>query len=259
MRVLLAMRDGEKRERLKLLLESERSDCSVFLTGDGKAALAQILVLSPDVLYLDQILPVLDGQAVLQALKSAGLSCPPKVILLTVSACGELSSIDTLTDLNLPAASDITALQRAADLVQDVPQGALAALGRGLRLQLIQAHFDALGMPEKLKGRMYLSYLLDLAIPSPWLIDALTTKLYPWAARQYKTTPQALERCIRHAIEATWSRGDMTALERLFGLSIDPDRGKPTNREFLAMSAQHLRLGYGHHQQMSMAHVEKQS
>jgi two-component system response regulator (stage 0 sporulation protein A) len=50
-----------------------------------------------------------------------------------------------------------------------------------------------------------------------------------------------VERCIRHAIESTWSRGDMAALERLFGLSIDPDRGKPTNREFLAMIAQHLR------------------
>ena len=97
-------------------------------------------------------------------------------------------------------------------------------------------------MPEKLKGRSYLAFLLDLVIPSPALLDALTARLYPVAAARFATTASAVERCIRHAIEATWSRGDMAALERLFGLSIDPDRGKPTNREFLAMSAQHLRL-----------------
>jgi two-component system response regulator (stage 0 sporulation protein A) len=96
-------------------------------------------------------------------------------------------------------------------------------------------------MPENLKGRKHLAYLLDLVVPSPYLLDKLTLTLYPAAAQRFSTTPAAVERCIRHAIEATWSRGDMAALERLFGLTIDPDRGKPTNREFLAMSAQHMR------------------
>ena len=88
MRVLLAMREGEKRERFRLLLESERSDCCVSCAGDGRDALAQIQALTPDILFLDEILPLLDGQAVLEALKGAGLSCPPKVVFLTSPSRG---------------------------------------------------------------------------------------------------------------------------------------------------------------------------
>ena len=247
MRVLLAMREGEKRERFKLLLESERSDCCVSCAGDGRHALGQIQAFVPDILFLDQILPLLDGQAVLEAMKDAGLPCPPKVVFLTVPSGGEPAARAVLTDMRLSSSSEFDLLLHAADAAGELLQGALASFGADTRSALIQNHFDALGMPAKLSGRAYLAYLLDLAIPSPELIDALTTKLYPAAARQYQTTSQAVERCIRHAIEASWSRGDMAALERLFGLSIDPDRGKPTNREFLAMSAQHLRLLYADH------------
>jgi two-component system response regulator (stage 0 sporulation protein A) len=239
MRVMLAMREGKRREDFRMLLESERSDCSVFGVGDGRSALADIEALNPDVLVLDQVLPLLDGPALLKELKDTCLPCPPKVVLL--ASPGQ----DTLpipgVDEFLPSSCKFDLLLLAVRRAEDMLQGKLAGLSSPERNIRIRKHFQELGMPENLKGKKYLAFLLDLMIPSPGLLDMLTLKLYPAAAKRFSTTPAAVERCIRHAIEATWSRGDMAALERLFGLSIDPDRGKPTNREFLAMSAQHLR------------------
>ena len=239
MRVMLAMREGARREEFRMLLESERSDCSVLCSGDGRSALMEMEALAPDVLVLDQVLPLLDGPALLNELKNAYFPCPPKVVLLT--SPGKETSLLPGVDEYLAASCDFTLLLLAIHRAEDMLQGKLAGLASQARSTRIQNHFQELGMPGSLKGRKYLAFLLDLVGPSPSLLDLLTLRLYPAAAEMFTTTPAAVERCIRHAIEATWSRGDMTALERLFGLSIDPDRGKPTNREFLAMSAQHLR------------------
>lgn len=241
MLVVLALREGTRRETFRLLLESERSDCSALLCGDGHEALCAVRELTPQVLALDQVLPLLDGPAVLEALREACLPCPPKVILL--AAPGQEAPPPAMpgADECLGPHADFEEFLRALCRVEGKLQGALAALSGTRRMALIEGLFMELGMPKGLKGRAYLSFLLDLTVPSSALLDALTTRLYPAAAKKFSTSPAAVERCIRHAIESTWSRGDMASLEKLFGLSIDPDRGKPTNREFLAMAAQHLR------------------
>ena len=61
-------------------------------------------------------------------------------------------------------------------------------------------------------------------------------------AREYNTTPSRVERAIRHAIEVAWSRGQMEAIDTLFGYTVSLGKGKPTNSEFIAMVADKLRL-----------------
>jgi two-component system response regulator (stage 0 sporulation protein A) len=51
-----------------------------------------------------------------------------------------------------------------------------------------------------------------------------------------------VERAIRHAIEVAWSRGNVEIINSLFGYTIDVNRGKPTNSEFIAMIADKLRV-----------------
>ena len=38
-------------------------------------------------------------------------------------------------------------------------------------------------------------------------------------------------------------RGSIGALDRFFGSSVDPEKGKPTNREFLCRIREHITLG----------------
>ena len=76
------------------------------------------------------------------------------------------------------------------------------------------------------------------------IINAVTKVLYPSVAKQYQTTTSRVERAIRHAIEVAWDRGDIDTLNSYFGYTIQNNRGKPTNSEFIAMIADNLRLKY---------------
>ena len=44
----------------------------------------------------------------------------------------------------------------------------------------------------------------------------------------------------RLLVESTFTGSRLDALERFFGHSVDPERGKPTNKEFLAQLQQRL-------------------
>jgi two-component system response regulator (stage 0 sporulation protein A) len=44
-----------------------------------------------------------------------------------------------------------------------------------------------------------------------------------------------VERAIRHAIEVAWTRGQLETIENIFGYTINANKGKPTNSEFIAM------------------------
>jgi two-component system response regulator (stage 0 sporulation protein A) len=81
-----------------------------------------------------------------------------------------------------------------------------------------------------------------MTIENSELINAVTKILYPTVAKKYQTTSSRVERAIRHAIEVAWDRGDLETLNAYFGYTIQNERGKPTNSEFIAMIADNLRL-----------------
>ena len=49
---------------------------------------------------------------------------------------------------------------------------------------------------------------------------------------------------IRHAIEVSWNRGNWELMEEIFGHSVDIDKAKPTNSEFIVTVADKLRLEF---------------
>jgi two-component system response regulator (stage 0 sporulation protein A) len=101
-----------------------------------------------------------------------------------------------------------------------------------------------IGMPAHIKGYQYIRTGIMMAVQDITILNYITKLLYPSIAKQYNTTPSSVERAIRHAIEVAWNRGDMDALQAVFGFSISPERGKPTNSEFIAQIADHYRVDY---------------
>ena len=81
-----------------------------------------------------------------------------------------------------------------------------------------------------------------MAVKDVDMINQITKQLYPDLAKKYKTTPSRVERAIRHAIEVAWNRGQIESMENIFGYTVNSNRGKPTNSEFIAMIADKLRL-----------------
>ena len=100
----------------------------------------------------------------------------------------------------------------------------------------------SLGVPSHIKGYEYIREGIGLMYNNPGLLGAITKEMYPEIAFKYNTTSSRVERAIRHAIEISWNRGDYDLMEEVFGHSVDFDRAKPTNSEFIATIADKLRL-----------------
>lgn len=101
-----------------------------------------------------------------------------------------------------------------------------------------------IGVPAHIKGYQYLREAIMMSVEEPSVISSITKVLYPTIAKKYQTTSSRVERAIRHAIEVAWNRGRMETLEGLFSYTIDSNKGKPTNSEFIALIADRLRLSY---------------
>ena len=101
-----------------------------------------------------------------------------------------------------------------------------------------------LGVPSHIKGYNYIREGITLIYNKPDLSSAITKELYPMIAKKYKTTSSRVERAIRHAIEVSWNRANWELMEEIFGYSVDIDKAKATNSEFIVTLADKLRLEY---------------
>ncbi len=99
-----------------------------------------------------------------------------------------------------------------------------------------------IGVPAHIKGYQYLRSAIELSINDEEMLESVTKLLYPTIAKIYTTTASRVERAIRHAIEVAWDRGDVDVLSSYFGYTIQSNRGKPTNSEFIAMIADRIKL-----------------
>lgn len=98
-----------------------------------------------------------------------------------------------------------------------------------------------LGTPVSLKGYKYIKYAIKLILQNENHADNII-RLYALVASKYDTTASRVERNIRHVIETAWDRGDVTTQRKLFGYTIDSNKGKPTNAEFMCTVADWLNM-----------------
>jgi two-component system response regulator (stage 0 sporulation protein A) len=99
------------------------------------------------------------------------------------------------------------------------------------------------GVPAHVSGYSYVREAIKLTIEDPEMLKAVTKILYPTVGKHFGSTAPRVERAIRHAIELGWGRADIEKLNEYFGYTIQSDRGKPTNSEFIAMISDRIRLG----------------
>lgn len=99
---------------------------------------------------------------------------------------------------------------------------------------LIRELLLELGAPDHLVGHPYTVQAILLVVQDRTYIDSITFGLYPQLAAMFDTSASRVERAIRHLIEVTWARGDWDTLNRYFGNTVSPEKGKPTNGEFIA-------------------------
>ena len=91
-----------------------------------------------------------------------------------------------------------------------------------------------LGFSESVRGTEYVREAVARYAAGE---RSLSKEIYPAIGAACGSNAANVERCMRFAIDRAWSRGGVDVQERLFGFSVDPDRGCPTNSEFVARLA----------------------
>ena len=108
----------------------------------------------------------------------------------------------------------------------------------------VTAIIHDVGVPAHIKGYQYLREAIIMSVNDNEMLNSITKILYPSIAKKFQTTASRVERAIRHAIEVAWNRGRMDTIDELFGYTINAEKGKPTNSEFIALIADKIRLEY---------------
>ncbi len=241
----------DNRDFTKMVEEflSKKPDLQVVGVGhNGPEALDLLATTKPDIMLLDIIMPHLDGIAVLERLVQSS-EPRPKVIVLT--ALGQEQITKRVIELGanyyvLKPFNLETLATRIRQLANNEPVNVSAMHTGEHKVPNLEARISnflhELGIPANIRGYLYLREAISLVTEENELINGVTKILYPMIAKQHKTTPSRVERAIRHAIEVAWGRGNLEAINRIFGFTVDTRRGKPTNSEFIAMVADRMRL-----------------
>lgn len=98
-----------------------------------------------------------------------------------------------------------------------------------------------LGITARLKGYGYLITGIQMAIKEPERVTSITKELYPIIAQKHKTSPDKVERGIRHAVQNSRLLGRVHEFNRLLGCEAYKEGDRITNSQFIALSADGLR------------------
>ncbi len=228
---------------------------------NGEDALSKIGRWHPDVVIIDIWMSKLDGLSVVRSAKALnyGQDKPPVVIMTSpisnqnifvqaLQAGAELCLIKPVNQSNLLEYVDSMLKNRAkptSELDRSPMQKPEEETDQTPDIEAqVTRIIHQIGVPAHIKGYQYLRTAILLTVKDSDIINSVTKVLYPSVAKKYSTTTSRVERAIRHAIEVAWDRGDVDTLNSYFGYTIQNNRGKPTNSEFIAMIADNLRLKY---------------
>lgn len=239
--ILCAVRDRRVIQGLKRELD-DGEHCTIQIVTDGRAALRNSQQFAPDILVVDAVLPGIDGLGVVDCLHELLGDRMPRII------GGSMMPF-----------SDEGFRRRGAHAVVRVPwrhEELCGALVTALEeidhvidweaAQAPHAHacalLTAMGMHASLKGYAYLAWAAALAYENEARLFAVGRRLYQPVAQRFGTTPQSVERLIRHAVESTMDAAEARGVYGLFGNTLDPARGKPTNAQIIGMLVQRMRV-----------------
>ena len=211
--------------------------------NNGKEAL-QYLVNNQtdyDVILMDILMPQIDGLKMLEELNKRKIN--KKIVIL--SSFKDDYTIKKAQKLNasyyMLKPVDMKRLEeRIIDLFVESDE-IKCADNYSVEVEVSSLLHD-LGIPSHVRGYKYIREGIMLLYTSREVVNLVTKDIYPEIANRFNTTSSRVERAIRHAIEISWIRGDLKVMEDIFGNSIDFERSKPTNSEFLTTIADRLKL-----------------
>ena len=208
-----------------------------YIGNDGESGL-EILKKNKediDLILLDLVMPKKDGLYFLKQFKELKLNIP--IIVMT--------SLNTDNIIRKVSNYDIEAFILKPYSLEDLETKMIDSFNSSKDnndvKQELSKLLHELGIPSNIKGYEYLRDAI-INIYNSKKLTGITKGLYPEIANKYDTSPSKVERAIRHAIEISSNRGNLDLMDEIFGHSVDIEKAKPTNSEFIVTIADKLKL-----------------
>ena len=238
--VLIADEDKAFNETCARTLQKEGFNVITETRGGDKAA-ESILREKPDACLISLHLSGADGIEVVRRVRASGGTECLCVVANTANPLMEREAADAGASYFLVKPFNFSTLASRLRRFTRPQDSYRIRFDPDLELSVTEI-IHQIGVPAHIKGYYYIRESILLAVSDISILNSVTKKLYPEVARRFETTPSRVERAIRHSIEVAWDRGDLDTLNRYFGYTVNNNRGKPTNSEFIAMIADKLRL-----------------
>ena len=197
-----------------------------------------------DILLLDLIMPLKDGIGVLDYMKENNI----KKQVIMMSSYNQEDIIRKISEYGVKYfalkpfdMNDIKKKIIELNCSKINTEKLIELSDKSIQIQVTDLLHE-LGIPSHIKGYQYIRTAILMVYDNPGFIGGITKELYPDISIRFNTSIQRVERAIRHAIEVAWLRGDIDLMEKIFGHSVDIDRSRPTNSEFIVTIADKLRL-----------------
>lgn len=192
-----------------------------------------------DWIIMDLLLPKVDGTTILDELFNNGIK---KKVIITSSYIDDMLMRDAklyniVNYFKKPY--QVEAIERT--IIKRSHISSLVINGTtNIELVITNVLHD-LGIPSHLKGFKYLKEAIILIYTDP-TITYVTKDLYPRIAETFQTRDVCVERSIRHAIEVGIIRGNYDYQTELFRYSVNTEKNKPTNYEFISTIVERIKI-----------------
>lgn len=245
--IFLLQDTKELNDELASKFSSEQEFEVVGATTDGISAISMIEERRPLILITELVLSGYDGIAVIEKIKSLGLTV--KIVVLSALNSDDAISraVNAGADYFMAKPYDFAVLkQRIIGILENKIENKSQKVHNSFRDitldEKISKIFINIGIPPHIKGYSFLREGVKKAVEDPEIINNITKKLYPSIGEKYNTTASKVERAIRHAIEVAWNRGRIESINSILGVRAYVGQEKPTNGEFIALVADKMLL-----------------
>ncbi|MGB4186195.1 MAG: sporulation initiation factor Spo0A C-terminal domain-containing protein [Limnochordia bacterium] len=246
--IKVVLRDDDQEFCCMLREKLQRGDDIKVFAAEGDQDLLDLAAgIQPHVVVMDCMHPVERGIGLIQAL----IERQPEAQVLVMSRIEDDRFVHKLREVGaayyLIKPFQPETLVERIKLVHYYHSAELNSRYGRARAHIQQFAADCLsrlGIPPHYQGYHYLLDAVLLASQDQSWLNGITKHLYPAVARQHGATAGQVERAIRYAIDAAWTKGDLDQLHTLFPYAIDPAKGKPTNSAFIAKMADIIKMRF---------------
>ncbi len=244
------------REELAELFSHDKT-VSFHSCRTGEEAMKFFEENTPDYAIVDMMMPGMDGAELIMECRERHLAAGTRFVGLSPLASEEVVKMTQKLGLAYFIAMPTTPHKIYKTMMRlfhvtggtKVSEGhpALFEKTRDLEQErIITNYLHLLGVPPHISGYRYLKAAIEYSIEHSGSRLSVTLDVYPAVAKLCDSTAKRVERNIRTALDRAWFIGDIEMQHKLFGYTVNDNKGRPTNKECIAMLADRtvMRLKY---------------